>query len=159
MIAAINLEETYSLISVEPDLTEARFNSIDKNDNPVLLKVKIKPLNDPFLSEVYNLSFGPLKDDGTLDDDVKINHQDSNKVFSTIILFALAFLTENPNFTIGVDGSNDVRAYMYHRMFQTNRAYLRDYFLSLGVDWCVRLLRNWDIERNMEGEPFWKPRP
>jgi hypothetical protein len=159
MIVTINLEETYDLVSVEPELTEATFNSCDKNDNPVLLKIMIKPLNDPFLSEVYNLSFGPPKDDGTIDDDAKICHQDSNKVFSTIILFALVFLTENSNFTIGVDGSNDVRAYMYHRMFLTNRAYLREYFLTLGVDWCVRLLRNWEIEKDSQGDPFWKPRP
>ncbi len=60
----------------------------------------------------------------------------------------------------GLDGSDDLRAAMYHSIFLSNRNYLDDYFVSVGVDWYVKLLRNRkDIERNADGEPFFKPIP
>jgi len=71
----------------------------------------------------------------------------------------LTFLQENPTVAIGLDGSNDVRAYLYHRMFCSNKEYLDEYFVALGVDWFVRLLRNNDYERNADGSAFFKPRP
>lgn len=80
-------------------------------------------------------------------------------MFSTIMLFVLAFLDENPHVTIGLDGSDDIRAYMYHRMFLTNKAYFANYFFTLGVDWFVRLLRNGKIELDSDGAPFFKPKP
>ncbi len=35
-----------------------------------------------------------------------------------------------------------------------------EYFMTIGVDWYVKLLRNkTDIERDYNGNPFFKPRP
>jgi hypothetical protein len=158
-VVRINFENTYDLIASEPDLSGATFNSIDVNNNLVLINIRIEPINYPLLTGVYNLSFGPANLDGTLNDTIKINHKYLDKVFSTIILFALTFLKRNPNIMIGIDGSNDVRAYMYHRMFLTNREHLEPKFAALGVDWFVRLLRNNEIETNSQGEPYFKPRP
>lgn len=159
MIVKINLEDTYKLLSVKPDLMEATFNSYDKNGNPVLLKIVIDPPQTPLLPNVYNLCFGPPNYNGTIDDAAQIPHQDLNKLFSTIIFFSLTFLLENRKVTIGLDGSNDARAYLYHRMFCSNKAYLDDYFVAMGVDWFVRLLRNNDYERKADGSAFFKPRP
>lgn len=157
-MVTINFESTYDLIEVSPDFSEATFKSIDCIGSIVLIKIQIRPLNNPLLPNVYNLSFGPPLIDGTVDDKIKIHHQDRNKVFSTILLFCLAFLQENPAVTIGLDGSNDVRAYLYHRMFISNRTYLDDFFVALGVDWHVRLLRDNSIETDVDGSPFFKPR-
>jgi hypothetical protein len=44
-------------------------------------------------------------------------------------------------------------------MFFKNKAYLEEFFVSIGVDWYVRLLRNGDIERDADGEPYFKPKP
>ena len=159
MIVKINFEDTYELAAISPDLMEAAFNSLDKDGNPLLLKIIIEPPHNPLLPNVYNLCFGPPKDDGTIDDTARISHRDLNKLFSTIILFSLTFLQENPNVTIGLDGSNDVRAYLYHRIFCSIKEYLDEYFVALGVDWFVRLLRNGDYERNADGSAFFKPRP
>lgn len=160
MIVKINLDDTYELISSTPDLMEVTFYSYDRNNHPVLLKVLLEPVIDaPYLSNVYNLCFGPIKMDGSIDDEAKICHKDLNKLFSTIILFSLTFLLEKPHISIGLDDSSDARAYLYHRMFQVNKAYLESYFVSFGVDWFVRLLRNGDIERKSDGTPFFKPKP
>ena len=158
-MVTINFDDTYELIDVVPDLTEATFHSFDRNGQGILLKIRITPLNYPLLPNVYNLSFGPPIADGKVDDEVKIHHQDKNKMFSTVLLFSLVFLQENQTVTIGLDGSNDVRAYLYHRMFLSNRAYFDEYFVALGVDWHVRLLRDGSIEKDVNGAPFFKPKP
>jgi len=159
MIVRINFDETCEMSSLMPDLKEATFYSIDKEGNSVLLKMKLTPLDYALLPNVYNLSFGPVTQDDNIDDAVRVAHQDHNKVFSTILLFALTFLQANPGITIGLDGSDDARAYCYHRMFHTNKEYLNEYFVAIGVDWFVRLLRNENIERLENGSPFFKPKP
>ena len=37
---------------------------------------------------------------------------------------------------------------------------MSEYFDAVGVDWYVKLLRNQqDVERDHDGNPFFKPRP
>jgi hypothetical protein len=91
-VVRINFENTYDLITSEPDLSGATFNSVDVNNNLVLINIRIEPINYPLLPGVYNLSFGPANQDGSLNDIIKIKHQYLDKAFSTIILFALTFL-------------------------------------------------------------------
>ena len=160
-IAVINFDDTYLPMQVAEDLSFMTFISPLKNGGEQLLKVNIKHLQNDLLPNVYNLSFGPLRPngEGEIDDEIKIHHSDVNKVFSTIILFALTFLNTNKHTTIGIDGSNDGRAYFYHRIFIKNRVYLSGFFVLLGVDWYVRLLRNGEVERDSDGSPFPKPKP
>lgn len=155
----IDFEETYDPIEVAEDLSFMTFYTEVTNAPPILLKVEISPLGDPFLPNVFNMSFGPLLQNGSMDDTAKINHQDKDKVFSTILFFSLVFLQSNPRMTIGIDGSNDIRAYLYHRMFLTNREYLDEYFITIGVDWYVKLLRNGAIELDTKGLAYFKPKP
>ncbi|MET6996934.1 DUF6934 family protein [Chitinophaga defluvii] len=155
----INFDEIFEPIEVTPDLTGMKFYSILKNGDQVLLKVEIKSLADPLLPNVFNLAFGPSDEEEKIDDQVKLNHSDINKMFSTILLFSLTFLKVNPSVKIGIDGSNDVRAYLYHRMFLTNKNYLNEFFVTIGVDWYVRLLRDGTVERDHQGLAFFKPKP
>lgn len=94
-----------------------------------------------------------------MDDKAKIPHQNPSKAFSTILLFCLTYLKQFPDRTIGLDGSNEGRAYLYHRMFLTNKAYFEEYFVSIGVDWYVKLLRNGQVETDAQGLPYFKPKP
>ena len=155
----INFEETLEPIEVAEDLSFMTFTSLSKDKQETLLKVSISPLGDPLLANVYNLAFGPLDENGNIDDICKVNHANIHKMFSTILFFCLTFLRNNPTATIGIDGSNDVRAYLYHRMFLTNREYLSEFFITIGVDWYVRLLRNGTVELDKNGLPFFKPKP
>ena len=155
----INFENTYSPIEIADDLSFMTFASPMRNNDEILIRVEIASLGEPLLPNVYNLSFGPLSNKNEIDDKAKVIHANTGKVFSTIILFSLVYLQANPTITIGVDGSNDARAYLYHRMFQTNKEYLSQYFVAVGVDWYVRLLRNGIIEEDKEGYPFFKPKP
>ncbi len=155
----INFEDTYDPIEVGEDLSFMTFHSEVKDTADILLKIIISPLGDPLLPNVYNMAFGPLLENGDIDDRAKINHHNKDKIFSTILLFSLVYLQSNPQMIIGIDGSNDVRAYLYHRMFLTNREYLIEYFVTIGVDWYVKLLRNGAVEVDGNGLPYFKPKP
>src|SRR5690606_32736290 len=109
-----------------------------------------------------NLAFGPIDQNGDIDDRIILKHKNVNKVFSTVLFYAITFLEDNSteSYSIGIDGSNEIRAYLYHRMFRFNQMYLSDIILTVGVDWYVKLLRNGtDIERDSDGLPLFKPRP
>jgi hypothetical protein len=155
----INLEDTFVATSASEDFKEYTFDSTLTDKSIVSLKVEISSLGDPLLPNVYNLAFGPLNAHGAIDDTAKLKHSDTGKVFSTIILFAITFLQEYPDTTIGIDGSNDVRAFLYHRMFIKNYESIKEYVITIGVDWYVRLLRNGSFELDNNGLPFFKPKP
>ena len=159
---AIDFEETYNLLYVEIDkgMSIIEFNSPQHGGSPALIRVVIKRHPDPLLPNVYNLAMEPPVGHLEVNDSVRLKHSDSNKVFSTAILFALIFLTEFPEMIIGLDGTDDIRATLYHSMFKANRENLSEYFETIGVDWYVKLLRNQvEIERMDDGSPFFKPRP
>ena len=158
MIIAIDFEDVHDLLSVSSDYTEAIFHTFDREGNPLLIKILLKLVDNPLLPGVHNLAFGPTNEDGSIDDQARIKHKDSNKLFSTILLFCLNFLQENPNVTIGLDGSDDTRAHIYHRIIINNRDYFKEYFVALGVDWCVRLLRNGKIEIDANGDLLFRLR-
>lgn len=159
MVVKINLKDTYTLVDIAANLTQATFTADDKNGKRIIFKIIVDPLENLSLPNVYNLSFGPPKENGRIDDTIQIHHQNLNKLFSTIIFFCLNFLQKNPKVTIGLDGSSDTRAYLYHRIFCSNKEYLDEYFVASGVDWFVRLLRNGDYERHADGSAFFKPKP
>jgi hypothetical protein len=159
---SIDFGRTYSPLQGEIDkkYSAIEFYSEQVKAGPVMMRVTIKPHWDSLLPNVYNLAMGPPMGPYGIDDKVKLKHIDSNRVFSTAIFFALTFLTEYPDLTIGLDGSNDLRATLYHSMFIANRKNLGEYFTCIGVDWYVKLLRNQqEIERKPDGSPFFKPRP
>ena len=154
----IDFDDTYEPIVLGKDLSFMTFYSPDKDGSDILLKIKVSPLGEPLLPNVFNLAFGPVLENEDIDEQARITHVNLNKLFSTILFFSLNFLQANPDFSIGINGSDDVRAYLYHRMFQTNRQSLNDIFETAGVDWYVKLLRNDSIETDEEGYPLFKPR-
>ncbi|RBQ11545.1 DUF6934 family protein [Pedobacter miscanthi] len=159
MQITINFEQTYSATFISEDLTEMTFDSPQRDGSSTKILVKISKHPDPLLPDVYNLGFGPPDLNGSFLDDVSLQHFDINRVFSSVLFLALVFLDTNSHLTIGIDGSNDFRARLYHRMFKHNSIYLAEYFTAIGVDWYVRIFRNGNYEQYEDGTPFAKPRP
>jgi hypothetical protein len=158
----IDFDNTFDLLwgKIDSNASITEFNSPQFDGDPVPTRVIIQPHPDSLLPNVYNLAMGPPVGEFEIEDNVRLKHSDSNKVFSTAILFALAFLTEFPEMIIGLDGTDDLRATLYHSMFKVNREHLSEFFETIGVDWYVKLLRNQiDIERKKDGSAFFKPRP
>ncbi|MBX2920680.1 MAG: hypothetical protein KF746_00710 [Chitinophagaceae bacterium] len=137
----INLEDCYDIETLANDLSLSRFNTVLKDGSLVSLGIQISNTVHPHLPDVHNLAFGPLVDNNKIDDKIKLQHSDHSKVFSTIIFTALTFLTENKEKYLGIDGSNNARAYMYYRCIQNNFDYLSQFFNVYGVNYYVRVLR------------------
>lgn len=155
----INLNDTFLAETASTDLMDYTFLSPQTKGGEVRLIVKIREINDSLLPNVFNLGFGPSDGIGGIDDKVTLSHVDIGKVFSTIIVFAIAFLQQYPGTTISIDGSDERRAYLYHRMFQSNYKLLKDIVAIMGVDWYVRLLRNGVIKCDSQGVAFFRPIP
>ncbi|MHA4894610.1 DUF6934 family protein [Pedobacter sp. PWIIR3] len=155
----INFEDTYDIKWVSDDLTSIIFSCPQQDGQLIELTVKITQHPEPLFFNVYNLGFGPADGKGGFLDYVRLSHQNIDKMFSTVLLFALTFLHSGKNLTIGVDGSDDRRARLYHLMFKHNRSYLEDFFVAIGVDWYVRIFRNGAYEQNRDGTYIAKPRP
>lgn len=155
----INFENTYPPTYIAADFSQMRFISRQRDGSQAELLVAIKQHPDPELPNVFNLGFGPPDGDGNFQDDVKLRHMDNDKVFSTILFLSLLFLQENPHLTIGLDGSDDSRATLYHLMFKSNRLYLDEYFIPIGVDWYVRIFRDNTYEQDEKGFYIKRPRP
>jgi hypothetical protein len=161
----IDLDDTYEPISIihySAEFTyqsEFIFQSELEQGNSVDLHIRFSKIDDNFLPNVYNLAFGPINDKNEIDDKAKIPHKNLNKLFSSIILFVITFLDSYDNARVGIDGSNETRAYLYHRIFLSNQSELKETLITVGVDWYVRLLRNGSIEVDSNGLPFFKPKP
>lgn len=155
----VSFEDTFLPNTLEADFTGMSFISPQKDGSEVELFISIKPHPDPELPNVFNLGFGPSDGKGSFQDDVRLRHADIDKVFSTVLFLSFLFLQENPHFTIGLDGSNDSRAILYHLMFKSNEKYFNDYFISIGVDWYVRIFRDDTYEQDEYGYYIKRPRP
>lgn len=137
----INFDDCYEINTISNDLSFFEFNTYLINDDEVSLGIKISTESHAFLPDVFNLAFGPLNENKGIDDKVKLHHKNHSKVFSTIVFAAFTFLEENKDKYLGIDGSNNARAYMYYRCIQNNFDYLSDIFDIYGVNYYVRILR------------------
>jgi hypothetical protein len=137
----INFENTYEIDSISSDLRIAEFETLLVNKEEKILRVEISNESHELLDKVFNLSFGPLNSKGEIDDKAELVHQDYSKVFSTILLTALNYLSSNPGHYLGIDGSDNSRAYYYWRFLQRNFEYLNSYFEMSGLKYYVRISR------------------
>lgn len=127
-----NLSEDLRLLAFKTHLTDGRY---------VELKVEISNETHELMPNVYNLAFGPLNLRGKIDDKIELPHQNHSKVFSTILLGALNYLAVNPAHYVGIDGSDNFRAYYYWRFLQRNHTYLAQFFEIFGIKYYVRITR------------------
>lgn len=136
----IDFEKRYKL-ETNSNVTSCRFISPLQNGTHMLLGIEIGADAHPLMPHVFNLSFGPLDNAGQIDDQAKLSHADHSRVFSTILFAALTFLKEHPGKYLGIDGSNNARAYLYYRCIRNNFIYLSQYFNIHGIKYYVRILR------------------
>lgn len=137
----LNFEDCYAFTETKEDLKFYKFNTVINGGAEVKLGISIVNNVNPYLPDVYNLAFGPIDGNNNIDDKIEISHKDLSKAFSTIVFAALTFLAENPDKFIGIDGSNNVRAFMYYKCINNNFDYLTSYFKLYGVNYYVRVLR------------------
>ena len=137
----IDFKERYELELLSNDMTIGKFMTTLKDGSRLPLGIKIDSEAHPLMPNVYNLAFGPLDSSGQINDQVRLSHASHSRVFSTIVFASLAFLKKYPDRYLGIDGSNNARAYMYYRCIRNNLPYLAREFIIHGVNYYVRILR------------------
>ena len=137
----IDFDNTFDIEDISPDLRIAFFPTVLRDGREVLLKIEISNEAHDLLPNVFNLAFGPQNERGEIDDKAELAHENYSKVFSTILLNALNYLNENPGHYLGIDGSDNSRAYYYWRFCQRNFDYLSQYFSMYGLKYYVRISR------------------
>lgn len=136
----IDFNDRYDVKKISGDYRNSRFTTILKDGVEVPLYIQISNETHELMPDVYNLSFGPMRGD-RIDDKAELRHSDYSKVFSTILFDALKYLTENPSHSVGIDGSDNRRAYLYYHILQRNFDYLNKYFSLSGLKYYVRITR------------------
>ena len=137
----IDFDNLYEIENISQDLKFSSFRTKLNNGNNVPLVVRISNQSHALLPNVYNLSFGPLNAKGKLDHKADLTHSHYSKVFSTSLFSALAYLETNPVHYLGIDGSDNARAYFYDRALQRNFHYLDKHFRMYGVKYYVLISR------------------
>ena len=140
---ALNFEHTYEIADIRDDYRLMHFNTEVKGE-PFRLRAFIDNEQHFLMPDVFNLSFGPPgpASETRIDDSVVVNHDDMDKMMSTILLFVSVYLSSNPTHFIGIDGSCDRRALLYFRKIRENNRMLTELFTIIsGVKYYIRLKR------------------
>ncbi len=147
----IDFENVYELDEISPDfkLTSFRTKLVAGTELPLVVKISNHP--HVLIPAVYNMAFGPLNKQGKIDDKAELTHADYSKVFSTILFAAYAYLEQYPEHILGIDGSDNARAYYYFRAIMRNFHYLNQHFVIYGVKYFVRITR---LGRTQYDNPF-----
>ena len=90
-----------------------RYHFVSVGKRAVNKIVEFRPLK---FDKIYNLAFGDLNSDDTIDDLAITNNADTSKVMSTIIQIVRDFSVSNPDIKIYFTGSTDQRTAFYQRI-------------------------------------------
>lgn len=150
----IDLNDCYNTQPVTSDLRLIGFHTQLADGDFRKIGISFQDHAHDQLAGIDNLAFGPIDNNNVIDDAVKLNHADHSKLFSTIVLSAISFLTAHPDRLIGIDGSNNARAYLYFRIIQNNFDTLSQHFDIFGLKYYVRILRKAkDTDENYPVDP------
>ena len=147
----LDFDNTYDIEPLTEDLRVSAFTSELEGGSSIPLRVEISSQSHALLPSVFNLAFGPANAKGEIDDRAEIAHKDYSKVFSSILLAGLTYLTDHTDQYLGIDGSNNARAYLYYRFLQKNFGYLDQFFEMYGLKYYVRISR---FGKNQYDDPF-----
>src|SRR5690348_14655404 len=100
----LNLEDTYEINVLSNDLSKFSFNSPTNGASEYEeIQVEIERTRNSFLNEFLNLAFGPLDENGVINDFASVKHKDVSKALSTVLFCGLSYLETFKNVYIGID--------------------------------------------------------
>ena len=138
--------EVYKEIEVYPD--HSTFDFISEGCNGEILKrVEFSPTS---FSNVYNLSFGDIKQNGELDDLAVSNNGDRNKILATILYVVDMYTRKFPEHWVFFSGSTGNRTRLYRIAVSLHFEELSEMFeilVDLNGDWkFVRFQKGLNIK-------------
>jgi hypothetical protein len=136
----MNRYEGYSFTDSSSDATVYEFASLGPNGH---IK-KIVQFNQTRDKTVYNLAFGNITNDGSIDDYTTNNNKDRDKILATIAAIVYDFTTRFPKCYIFFVGSTKERTRLYRMAISLNYEELSKTFII------------WGLKEGGELEPFIK---
>ena len=90
--------------------------------------------NSTPIPNLFNLGFGDLSEDGTIDDHVRSNNGDLISVLATVIQIVKTFLAEHPSATVFFVGSTPNRTALYRRILRTYyQTFSNEFIISASI--------------------------
>ncbi|MVT09927.1 DUF6934 family protein [Chitinophaga tropicalis] len=122
--------EKYGSLSISGGSLEFEFVSEGPKGNIPKI-VQFMETNDPL---VYNLAFGNLLPDGSVDDHIKNNNKDRNKILATVAAIIYEFTARCPGKLVFFTGSTPERTRLYRMALTINLEELKKDFEVYGID-------------------------
>lgn len=122
--------EKYESISGSSD--SLKFEFISEGPNGKFKKiVQFSQTNNP---DIYNLGFGDKLENGEIDDQIRNNNQDRNKILATIATIVYEFTSKYPSKMVFFSGSTTERTRLYRMAISKNLIELEADFEISGVN-------------------------
>lgn len=122
--------EKYESLLISGDSHEFKFISNGPKGN-IQKIVQFVETNDP---AIYNLAFGDLLPNGRIDDHVKNDNEDRNKILATVAATVYEFTAKYPEKLVFFTGSTAERTRLYRMALSNNLEELSEDFEIYGVD-------------------------
>ncbi|SRR6266498_179000 len=107
-----------------------RYTFISTGRRQIKKVVDFTPLSK---ENIFNMGFGDLQSDGTIDDKANSNNGDIIKVLSTVIHILKDFTSQFPDIQVFFSGSTIERTRLYGRILKTYYASFRKEFVITGI--------------------------
>ncbi|HTF30539.1 MAG TPA: hypothetical protein VK625_16915 [Flavitalea sp.] len=120
----------YESLLISGDSLEFKFVSEGPKGN-IQKVVQFMETSNP---AIYNLAFGNLLPDGKVDDHVKNNNKDKNKILATVVATIYEFTARHADKLVFFTGSTRARARLYRMAFTRNLEELKNDFEIYGVN-------------------------
>ena len=134
----MNKYEVYDFPEVSSNVLIYEFTSF----GPQGIIKKIVEFEETADRNIYNLAFGNLKEDGTIDDLITSNNDDRNKVITTVAYIVIKFTECRPDCYILFTGSTKARTRLYRIA------------ITLNYQDLSKTLNIWGLHEEVGWEPF-----
>jgi hypothetical protein len=121
--------EGYKNLIVSPNKLEFKFVS----EGPAGKIIKVIQFSQTGYKKIYNLAFGNLRPDGSLDDQAISNNNDRNKILRTIVTAIHEFYSVYSDKFIFFCGNTPQRNRLYRMALAINLTELRNEFHIYGL--------------------------
>jgi hypothetical protein len=133
----MNKYDQYPFERISPAGLDYKFKSVGPKGDIELI-IRFQPTG---AFNAYNLAFGTLKDDNSIDDQIKLNNNDRNKILSTVAAAVFEFTSSNQLAYIIIIPSTPSRSRLYRMAITINLCYLTQQLEIWGMK------KNGDVEQ------------
>lgn len=96
---------------------------------------KVVKFDTTALPDIFNMEFGDLMADGSIDDTANSNNGDMAQVLATLVAILKDFLFQYPDATVYFKGSTLSRMKLYNRILKTHhKMFTREYIITAYID-------------------------